>query len=333
VVCADTANGKAVWKLDMMKELKVVPFHLAAGCPLVVGDLVFVVTGNGRDEMGNLASPKAPSFLALHKKTGKVAWQSNLPGEKIIEGQWSNPAYAEIDGKPQVIFPGGDAWLYSFEPTTGKLIWKFNCTPNEEGAKDRDGVGNYLVATPVVHDKKVYVGLGMMPERPDGPRYSYFLCIDASKTGDVSPPKGNLKADAPENKDSALVWALGGRLKERPKKGRQAIFTRTMSTCAIHDGLVYIPEEEGWMNCLDAKTGERYWIHDFRTILWGSPMWVDNKVYQGTENGEITIFAHGKNKNVIANVSMDELVHSTPVIVNGALYVTTPSKLYAIGAR
>ena len=73
-------------------------------------------SGNGVDVDGKLSNPKAPSFLALRKDTGKVAWQSNLPGDRIVEGQWSNPAYAEVGGKGQVIFPGGDGFLRVVTP-------------------------------------------------------------------------------------------------------------------------------------------------------------------------------------------------------------------------
>ena len=38
-------------------------------------------------------------------------------GELVQHGQWSNPAYAVVDGQPQVVFPGGDGWLYSSIPT------------------------------------------------------------------------------------------------------------------------------------------------------------------------------------------------------------------------
>src|ERR1019366_1687535 len=83
VVCADT-DGKIQWTYDMMKELKVYPHHCAGSSPLVVGDLVMIVTGNGVNEEGKLMSPKAPSFIAFNKNTGKIVWQSNLPGENII---------------------------------------------------------------------------------------------------------------------------------------------------------------------------------------------------------------------------------------------------------
>ena len=97
-----------------------------------MGDLIFVLTSNGVDE-GHFhnPSPFAPSFVAVNKNTGEVVWEDASPGENILHGQWANPAYGVIDGKPQVIFPGGDGWLYSFEPESGELIWKFDCNPKD----------------------------------------------------------------------------------------------------------------------------------------------------------------------------------------------------------
>jgi outer membrane protein assembly factor BamB len=334
VVCTDVDTGKTLWEFDMRKELKVVPYHCSNSSPLVAGNNVFLITGNGIDGENlkhKLHSPEAPSFLALNKETGKVAWTSNLPGDKVIEGQWSNPAYAVINGKPQVIFPGGDAVLYSLEPDTGKLIWKFNCHPKKT-KKDDDRIDNYIVSTPVIHDNKVYIGLGLYPEHPSGTRFSYFLCVDATKTGDVSPGT-SLDPKALDNKDSALVWAYGGAIEPRPKTGRPVVFGRTISTCAVVQGLVYIPEENGYMHCLDAKTGQRQWMYDFKTGIWGSPYYVDGKIYIGTEDGEVVIFQAGKDLKVINKVDMTEVLHSTPVVTNGVLYVVTRGKLWAIAEK
>ena len=334
LICADADTGKGIWRLDMMKEFKVVPFHLGNCSPLVAGDLVFTMTSNGTDGDGTVVSPKAPSFIAVNKNTGKVAWQSNLPGDRIIEGQWSNPAYGMVNGKPQVVFPGGDNWLYSFEPATGKLIWKCNLNPGIPG-KAKEGERRvtppYAIATPVIYDNKVYVGLGLYPEHASICKFSYFLCVDMTKTGDVSPI--SLDAKAPQNKNSALVWAFGGPADPKLKRERPIYFGKTMSTAAIHDGLVYVAEDAGYLHCLDAKAGKEYWDHDLLAGVWGSPMWVDNKVYLGTEDFEVVIFAHGKQKQIISQPSMGKIVHSTPVAVNGTLYVATPHKLYAIGKK
>lgn len=330
VIGADTA-GKIQWRFDMMKELKVVPYHTANCSPLVAGDLLLVITGNGAGEDGKVVSPKAPSFVAFNKSTGKVAWQSDLPSAGTIEGQWSNPALAKVNGKDIAVFPGGDAFLYGLDLASGKMIWKFNCQPERAAKADDRAVTSYMVATPVVYDSKVYIGLGVFPEHYAGPPFSHLLCVDITKTGDVSPKTLNHKD--PKNSGSALVWSYGGRIDPVPKKGRRVVFGRTISTCAIHDGLVYIAEEHGYMHCLDATTGQKYWDYDFKAGIWGSPYYVDGKVYIGTEDGEVVIFRHSKKQEVIAKIDMGETVHSTPVVARGVLYVATKSKLYAIAGK
>ncbi len=326
VICADT-DGKVKWTYDMMKELKVIPFHLSNCSPLIVGDILFLLTGNGRDEQFELPSPKAPSFIAVNKKTGKLVWQANLPGENIVTGQWANPALATVNGKPQVIFPGGDAWLYSFEPETGKLIWKCDCNPARPKELTRI---NYFVSSPVVMGDKLYIGLGYAPDTGSNSPFSYFLCLDITKNGDVSFKTFDAKAVV--NKNSALVWAFGG-IVDPPPKGRERknYFGPTMSTAAVHDGLVYVPEVTGYFHCLDAKTGERYWQHDFKEEVWGSAYFVDGNVYVNTSGGEVQVLAPGKKMKILATNSMEEnQLHSTPVVANGVLYIATRTRLYAI---
>jgi outer membrane protein assembly factor BamB len=331
VICADT-NGLVVWRFNMMDKLKVFPCYVSSCSPLIVGDLLFVTTGNGRDAEHQLPSPQAPSFVAFDKKTGAVKWQDNSPGKKILDGQWSNPVYAEVHGKGQIIFPGGDGWLYAFDPATGKLIWKFDCNP--KGATDYKpggrGQKNFFLATPVVYDNKVYVGLGQEPGN-DGPGVSHFWCIDITKTGDISPVNDNFDPKAPVNRNSGLVWHFGGPAKK--DSSRDYVFGRTISTCAVQDGLVYVAEMDGYLHCLDANSGEQYWEHDLKSEIWGSPCWVDGKIYLGNEDGDMYVFAHGKQKKLLAQIAMDQPIKGTPVAVNGVLYVVTDTQLFAIAKK
>jgi outer membrane protein assembly factor BamB len=332
VICAHADTGKIAWTYDMMKELKVFPCYLCNCSPLVVGDLIFVMTGNGRDTMDNLVAPKAPSFIALHKKTGTLAWKSDLPGDRIIEGQWSNPAYAVVKGKPQVIFAGGDGWIYGLNPANGDMIWKFHYSPKVDRAKETPG---YVLATPVVYQDRVYFGTGAAAETgKPSPKSGHFFCLDLAKTGDVSCKNDNFDSKAPENKDSALVWHYGGFIVPKPAKSDRpdnVYFGRTQSTAAIHDGLCYIAEEKGYLHCLDAATGQRYWVHDFKTGISVSPYWVDGKIYMATSNGDMFVFAHGKELRQLATNDMDDSMEATPTAADGVLFIATKSKLYAIG--
>ncbi|HLW63673.1 MAG TPA: PQQ-binding-like beta-propeller repeat protein [Gemmataceae bacterium] len=327
-------DAHVIWQYDMMKELNVFPHNMSACSPLIVGDLLFVVTGNGVDDTHtNIPKPDAPSFIALNKKTGELVWKDSSPGRQILHGQWSNPTYAEIGGKPQVIFPGGDGWLRSFESQTGKLIWKCDCNPKDSVYDVRgSGTRSDFIATPVVHDGKVYIGLGQDPDHSTG--ISHLWCIDpAGKTGDISP---ELVTDATmkppktaKNPNSGIVWHYGG-LDPDPKAKREFIFGRTMSTLSVHDGLLYAAELDGFLHCLDAKTGELYWRHDLKSTIWGSTYWVDGKIYLATESGDVYVFAHGKEKKLINKVEMEEPIRSTPVVSNGVLYVMSELNLYAI---
>ena len=109
-------DADIIWRLDMRKELGVAQLYMAASAPVVWEDLVFVGTPNGRDSADEkVLAPKAPSFLAVNKNTGKVVWQDNSPGEGILHGQWASAGLAVVDGVQQAIFPGGDGWLYALQ--------------------------------------------------------------------------------------------------------------------------------------------------------------------------------------------------------------------------
>jgi outer membrane protein assembly factor BamB len=340
VICAEIegsdgkTEGKIIWRLDMIKDLEVFPHKMSNCSPLIGGDLLFVCTSNGvddRDGEPKVPSPQAPSFVAINKNTGKVVWQNNSPGKEIMLGQWSSPAYAVVNGQAQVIFGGGDGWLRGFQAETGKPLWKFDCNPKSAITKAGSrGTRNYLVSTPVVYDNKVYVGVGQEPSLGSG--VGHLWCVDITKTGDLSPVNDNFDPKAPANKDSGLVWHYGGAVDEatEEKIGRKYWFGRTISSCAIHDGLLYISELAGYLHCLDAKTGTPYWVYDIKASIWGSPYWVNGKIFIGTEDGEVHVLAHGKQMKPIGKINMTDSIYTTPVAANGVLYVMTRRNLYAI---
>jgi outer membrane protein assembly factor BamB len=304
----DKIDADILWRFDMIGELDVFPHNLAAGSPLIVGDLLYTTTGNGVDEGHiNIPSPLAPSFIAVDKNTGKLAWESALPGETIFHGTWSNATYGTAGGREQVIFPGGDGWVYSFEPKTGELIWKFDANPKgavyELGGA---GTANEIISTAVFHEGRVYVGVGQDPEHGEG--VGHFYAIDASKTGDVT--------------ESGKIWHFG-----------DDDFNRTISTAAIHDGLLYISDLSGFLYCLDAKTGKHHWTHDTFAAIWGSPFVADGKVYLGDEDGDVVVLATGAEKKVLGETNLGGAVYTTPVAKDGVLYIATRAELFAIAAK
>src|SRR6185503_3911277 len=109
-------------------------------------------------------------------------------------------------------------------------------------------------AAPVFSGDRVFVAVGE-PEASSGE--GALRCIDARQRGDVT--------------KTAEVWRIGG--KE---------FSDSLSTVAVHDGLVYAADSPGYLSCIDATTGKRLWSHDHLSNIWGSPLVVDGKVYVQT---------------------------------------------------
>ena len=348
-------EADVVWVLNMMKELGVSQHNMCSCSVTSAGDLLFVITGNGVDEGHiNLPNAQAPSFLCLDKRDGRLLWADNTPGANVLHGQWSSPAYAELGGVPQVIFGGGDGWVYAFdargEDGKPKLLWEFDCNPKTStyslgGRADR----NHIIGTPVVHDGLVYIGVGEDPEHGEG--VGHLWCIDPTKRGDVSSelavsladpdtplPRRRIQAViekdgevARPNPNSAAVWHYPGFDADgNGKLSFEETMHRTCGTVAIKDGLLFVADFSGLFHCLDLKTGKPLWTHDMLAASWGSPLIADGKVYIGDEDGDISIFRLSREKDLLAEINMGNSVYSTPIAVGDTLYIANKSHLFAI---
>ena len=200
-----------------------------------------------------------------------------------------------------------------------------------------DGPSEFI-ATPVFYKNRVYIPIGQDPEHGEG--IGRLVCIDATKTGDIS--------------KTGVIWDYTG-------------INRSISTVAIHDGLLYAADYSGWIHCVDAETGKLQWKHDTLAHIWGSVLVADGKAYIGNEDGIVTVFdvaamkdlvkAHGEGfkcvvqggklaitdvkgektklekadtEKYLHEVEMPGAVLSSVIVANDTLYVATGSHLYAI---
>ena len=360
-------EADVVWVLDMMGELGVQQHNMANCSVTGWNGCLFVCTSNGVDKSHeNIPAPHAPSFLAVDAATGAILWADNSPGANILHGQWSSPAFAVLGRVPQVVFAGGDGWLYSFHARGDRsdgahLLWKFDCNPKQSiWQKNGAGTRNNIIATPVIHDGLVYVATGLDPQqrvgradlwcidpthRMDGSDVSAELAVD----GDGNPlPHRRVQAVDPDsgeraarNPDSALVWHYNG----SDQDGDGAIdfaecLHRTLCSVAIRDGLLILPDLAGVVHCLDARTGTVHWTCDLLDQVWASPLIVDGKVYVASASGRVAVFRlhadpalamhHGE---AIAPAEMGAPIHATPIVADNVLYIATSRRLFAIGTR
>src|SRR6266481_1057293 len=284
VVCLDAkgdGNGgpKVIWKFDMMEEVGSQPHNMSNSSPVSYGDLVYVSTANGQDESHvHIPSPRAPSMIAVNKKTGKLAWEVNNVGERILHGQWSSPSVGKIGDVVQVVMGEGDGWVRGYEALTGKKLWEFDLNPKDSvWPKTR----NEVISTPVIWENKVFIANGQDPEHGEGVGHLY--AIDAAKRGDIT--------------QSGRLWHYDK-------------IRRSISTGAIYNGLLFYSDFSGFLHCLDVNTGKPYWVHDLLAAVWGSPMVINGKVYLGDEDGDIVVLEAAKQKKLVAEMNMGSSIYA-----------------------
>jgi outer membrane protein assembly factor BamB len=352
----DKDEADVVWSFDMMAELGVSQHNMCSCSVTCAGELLFVCTSNGVDEGHiNIPNINAPSFLCMDKNTGKVLWTDGSPGKNILHGQWSSPCFGVLGGVPQVMFAGGDAYLYSFlaggKGGKSELLWKFDCNPKDSkyilGGR---GTRNEIIGTPVIYKDRVYMAVGQDPEHGEG--IGHLWCIDPTKRGDVSGelafnakdpntpiPHKRLQAVVKDegdfarpNPNSAVVWHYS--TYDVNGNGKIDSFDeelhRTIGTVSIKDDILYLADFSGLVHCVDALSGKVYWTHDMLAASWGSALIVDGKVYIGDEDGDVTVFKHGKEKEIISEINMGNAVYTSPVVANNTLFIANKTHLFAI---
>lgn len=342
-------EADVIWVFDMMHELGVSQHNMANCSVTSAGDLLFLNTSHGVGEAHDKEPEKpAPSFLCLSKATGAVVWADSSPSPNILHGQWSSPAYAVLGGVPQVIFGGGDGYLYGFhaqgENGKSKLLWKFDCNPKDSTYTLSIGNRNHIVATPVVYDGLVYIAVGDDPEHGEG--VGHLWCIDPTKRGDVSPtlvfnnsapaePVPHRKWQALQaklgdfekpNPNSALVWHYVG----ADTKALETTMHRTCSTVAIKNDLLFLPDFTGILHCLDAKTGKAHWTYDMFAACWASPLIVDERVYVCDEDGDVCSLRLSSKLEIIETMNVASSISTTPIVANDTLFIAANKRLWAI---
>ncbi|MGL6195925.1 MAG: PQQ-binding-like beta-propeller repeat protein, partial [Thermoguttaceae bacterium] len=352
-------DADIIWCTDLVNEVGVM-FHNAVNCSILIdGDFLYVTTGNGVDwTHRRVMNPTAPTLVVLDKKSGKIIARDNFNlGPNIVHGQWSSPSLGVVDGRKLVFIGTGNGYLFAVEALTEKTgkaalekivkaendaknnatsdtkqadsilengaltrlntVWQFNGHPLAQeqevvplehfhDTRSYEVIGNPVFIKSQNADgtetHRIYVAFTqeMFHNIPNG----WFLCLDASKTDDTT-------------RSGGLVWAYPG-------------ISSTSSTSAIADGLVYISDGTGRLHCLDAETGEPYWVQSLGAQIWGSPLIADGKVYIGTAGRRFFILEHGKEAKIISQINMPDQVLSSATAANGTIFVPLFGGIYAV---
>jgi outer membrane protein assembly factor BamB len=192
-----------------------------------------------------------------------------------------------------------------------KKIWWFDCLPPEyrnapfyaHGTKG-DGQKHPcdIIATPVFYRNRVYLAIGGDPVHGSKNSRGNLVCIDATKTGDVT--------------RSGKVWNYDQ-------------LNAAITTVSIADGLVFAIDETSVIHCLDADTGQSYWTYALKQDhgQLNSPLLAaDGKLFAGK-----TILAVSKTLKILGTIDgQSSSSCNEPCVANGVLFKVHGERLWAV---
>jgi hypothetical protein len=137
---------------------------------------------------------------------------------------------------------------------------------------------------------------------------------------------GQLVKLDPRNPGNPVVWAVHN------EEYRPGAF---WATPALHDGVIIVPDDAGFVRGWDMATGVELWEFRLPGPTWQSPVVVDDVLIQGDCNGVLHAYDVSDPRVLppeLWQVSLGGCIESTPAVWNGRIFVGTRSgRFFAIG--
>ena len=288
------------------------------------------------------ATPGAVVLLALDPN-GNELWRRDLGPYQGLHGGAVSPV---IVGDLVVLpndqmhpdkFPGyasgppGKSFLIAVDRQTGRARWKL---------PRRSSLAGYSI--PCLH-------------RFDGGEELIFTGTSHGITA-VDPASGKVNWELPDVfpdrcvgsplSDSGLILAGFGYglrgtrfVAVRPGRGGAApviAYDVTKSvplvpTALAKDGRLYLWTDAGIVSCLDVASGKVFWRERVEGKFYGSPVWVDGKLYCIARNGDMVVLSASETFEILARVPLGEPGCATPAVADGVMYLRSNSRLFSLG--
>lgn len=311
-----------------------------ASSPILWNDLVIVT-----------AAAESNSLIALRKSDGQEAWKYE---SKQFDGTWSTPVIVDLPDGRQKIVVSVPGFVWAFDPATGKQNWTCQTYPS-----------NSAIASPIAHGDVVYA---------IGGREGGGLAIRAGGSGDVTETNvvwsGNQRAriGTPIYDDGLIYWVADGmancidadtgervyqqRLQPQPEVARTGgvfhLVAEESPAAPANDNPPPTTDQPGAAQPNGPGPGQGgpggrgrgYGRRGrggggFLQQDYSSPIAADGKIYFTRRNGEVYVFALGREFKQLAVSKFDgEADYSaTPAISAGDIFIRSSKKLYCIGGE
>jgi len=331
LLCLDRDSGREVWR----REVVVAPLEnkhplnsFASGTPACDGERVYV-TFLSRQEM----------LVVCYDLEGKEIWRKS-PGKLLSRhGFCTSP----VLHKELVILNGDQdapAYIVALDRRTGEEKWRADrpnrtrsyCTPILIPDPLRDGATQLVLS-----GSKCVTGYdadtGQLLWIHDGPTEQYVASLVYHQgilfltTGF---PEFHLMGIRPTGKGKIngsehVVWHITHR--ENGARGASYV-----PSPLAHEGYFYVVSDQGYLGCIEAKTGKRLWLKKLGRRHSASPILVRGHLLIPDDEGKVWIVKASPTFELVRTLDMKQTIYASPATADGLLFLRTTEQLYCLEA-
>jgi outer membrane protein assembly factor BamB len=334
IFALNVSDGKVLWQkeysLSKYRPNKLNSF--ASATPTVDADHVYVL----------FTSPEETILAALNHQ-GKEIWKRMFEGVRCQHGAGSSP----IVYNDMVVFthehenkssPDTRSVWFAVSRKTGKTHWTL----------DRQTGPKTSYSTPCV-----YTPAGGKPQLIFNSHSHGMTSVDPG-TGkviwEVASAFPARVVSSPVIADELLIGSCGdggsgkrliairpgssdGLIQPKEAYSIDSGYRPYVPTSIAKEGLLFTFLDRGNVSCWNSTTGRQLWEEKPAGKFFGSPVWVDGKLYCITMDGDVIVVRAAETYELLAINPLGETSHSAPAVSGGRMYLRTYSQLFSIGSK
>jgi outer membrane protein assembly factor BamB len=225
----------------------------------------------------------------------------------------------------------GKSFVLAVDAKTGKTLWE---TPRNSA------VVSY--ATPCVYEPKngsaalifASQGHGLYALAPDSGNvlWEYAKAFDKRTVSSPVLAGDLIFGSCGSGGGGNFVTALKLRQSGAPEPAYQIKQSAPyVPTGIIVNDLAWLWSDSGIVTCVTASTGAVRYQERVGGNYFGSPVWVDGRLFCVSTAGELVVVEASDQFKVLHRFPLKELCHSTPAVALGRMFIRTEKHLFSFG--
>jgi outer membrane protein assembly factor BamB len=317
LICFDPANGKEIWRLKTDGLFYNDQGNGPRSTPIVDGDLVFGLSGNGK-------------LHAANAKDGKAFWSHDLSGEyggKIPT--WGISTTPLVEGEMLIVDVGGKSGhsVMAFDKRSGKVIWK--------SESDAPGYSAPIAITVNgVRQVLVFTGTALVSLAPTSGklfwRYDWETRFDVNAATPVFIAPDKIFISSGYGKGSALLQTQANNGSATMKEIWKSREMKNHFSSSILRGNYLYGFDDFLLTCLEVNTGQPKWQQ--RGFNKGSLLYADGHLIVLGEYGNLALVEatpEGYKEKASAQILKGKS-WTMPTLAGGKLYLRNQSEMLCL---